>query len=163
MRYIPKGVKCGYLLYGGWISCALIGLDGVRTFPYGPTLQSLFFFWFATRALGLQKSQMHQFHKPYNKHLISLVCSVRTVTYGPSFFLPFMAQARSTRAMKIGRKKRGSISYRTDRVNEANKIFIIWLMKLVHLWFLEPERARWKSKQKQTLKCRSVRESTDPV
>ena len=37
--------------------------------------------------------------------LISLVCFVRTVSYGPSFFLPFMAQARSARAMKTRKEK----------------------------------------------------------
>ena len=39
--------------------------------------------------------------------------SVRTVNYGPSFFF---------------RKKQGSIIYSTDRKNEANKMFIIWLL-----------------------------------
>ena len=42
---------------------------------------------------------------------------VCTASYGPSFFLPW----------KQGRKKRGSITCRTDRANEANKMFIIWL------------------------------------
>ena len=38
-----------------------------------------------------------------------------------------MAQARSARAMKTRKKKRGSITCRTDRANEANNMFIIWL------------------------------------
>ena len=49
--------------------------------------------------------------------------------YGPgcfrSFYL-FMAQARSASAMKTRKekKKRGSITYCTDRANEANNMFI---------------------------------------
>ena len=35
---------------------------------------------------------------------------------------------------KQGRKKRGSINYRTDRANEANKMFIIWLWWLLRFW-----------------------------
>ena len=35
---------------------------------------------------------------------------------------------------KQGRKKRGSITYRTDRANEANKMFIIWLCWLFRFW-----------------------------
>ena len=35
-----------------------------------------------------------------NTCLLLAECEVRTASYGPSFFLPFMAQARSARAMK---------------------------------------------------------------
>ena len=50
--------------------------------------------------------------------LTNLVFSVRTVSYGPSFFpLRFMAQAR-----------RGSVTYGTDREDEVSKIFIISLL-----------------------------------
>ena len=35
---------------------------------------------------------------------------------------------------KQGRKKRGSITCRTDRANEANKMFIIWLWWLFRFW-----------------------------
>ena len=35
---------------------------------------------------------------------------------------------------KQGRKKRGSITCRTDRANEANKMFIIWLCWLFGFW-----------------------------
>ena len=35
---------------------------------------------------------------------------------------------------KQGRKKRGSITCRTDRANEANKMFIIWLCRLFRFW-----------------------------
>ena len=55
------------------------------------------------------------------------------VSYGPNFFfLPFIAQARRALVMKTRKeKKQGSITYRTDRANEAiNKMFIIWLCSL---------------------------------
>ena len=58
--------------------------------------------------------------------LINLVCLVRTVSYGPSFFPRLMTQARSMQAMRRG-EKQGSITYSTDQANEVNKIFIIWL------------------------------------
>ena len=45
-----------------------------------------------------------------------------------------MAQARSARAMKTRKKKRGSITCLTDRANEANKMFIIWLCWLFRFW-----------------------------
>ena len=35
---------------------------------------------------------------------------------------------------KQGRKKRGSITCCTDRANEANKTFIIWLCRLFRFW-----------------------------
>ena len=35
---------------------------------------------------------------------------------------------------KQGRKKRGSITCHTDRANEANKMFIIWLCWLFGFW-----------------------------
>ena len=35
---------------------------------------------------------------------------------------------------KQGRKKRGSITCRTDRANEANKMFVIWLCWLFRVW-----------------------------
>ena len=38
-------------------------------------------------------------------NLLLAECSVRTASYGPSFFLPFMAQARSVRAMKTRKEK----------------------------------------------------------
>ena len=60
-------------------------------------------------------------------HLLLAECEVRTASYGPSFFLPFMAQVRSVRAMKTRKEKRGSITCRIDQANEANKMFIIWL------------------------------------
>ena len=40
---------------------------------------------------------------------------------------------------KQGRKKRGSITCRTDRANEANKMFIIWLCWLFRVWIGDRE------------------------
>ena len=40
----------------------------------------------------------------FNNNLLLAECEVRTASYGPSFFLPFMAQA-------LGRKKRGSSTH----------------------------------------------------
>ena len=39
------------------------------------------------------------------KYLLLAECKVRTASYGPSFFLPFMAQARSARVIKIRKEK----------------------------------------------------------
>ena len=39
------------------------------------------------------------------KYLLLAKCEVRTASYGPSFFLPFMAQVQSTRAMKTRKEK----------------------------------------------------------
>ena len=39
------------------------------------------------------------------KYLLLAECEVRTASYGPSFFLPFMVQARSARAMKTRKEK----------------------------------------------------------
>ena len=38
-------------------------------------------------------------------YLLLAECEVRTASFGPSFFLPFMAQARSARAMKTRKEK----------------------------------------------------------
>ena len=38
-------------------------------------------------------------------YLLLAECEVRTASYGPSFFLPFMAQERSARAMKTRKEK----------------------------------------------------------
>ena len=38
-------------------------------------------------------------------YLLLAECEVRTASYGPSFFLPFMAQARSARATKTRKEK----------------------------------------------------------
>ena len=49
-----------------------------------------------------------------------------------SFLLRPKREARGT--WKQGRKKRESITCRTDRANEANKMFIIWLCWLFRFW-----------------------------
>ena len=46
---------------------------------------------------------------------------MRTVNYGPSFF-------PSIYGPKSMEKKRGSVINSTDRKDEANKMFIIWLL-----------------------------------
>ena len=38
-------------------------------------------------------------------YLLLAECEVRMASYGPSFFLPFMAQVRSVRAMKTRKEK----------------------------------------------------------
>ena len=67
-----------------------------------------------------------------DNNLLLAECEVGTASYGPSFSLPFMAQAR--RPWKQGRKKWGSITCPTDWANEANKMFIIWLCWLFRFW-----------------------------
>ena len=57
-----------------------------------------------------------------NTYLLLAECEVRTASYRPSFFASFYGPSEN----KEG-KKRGSITYRTDRADEANKMFIIWL------------------------------------
>ena len=42
---------------------------------------------------------------PENINLLFAECEVRTASYGPSFFLHFMAQARSAWAMKTRKEK----------------------------------------------------------
>ena len=49
-----------------------------------------------------------------------------------SFLLWPKREAR--RPWKQGRKKRGSLTCHTDRANEANKMFIIWLCWLFRFW-----------------------------
>ena len=70
-----------------------------------------------------------------NLYLLLAECEVRTASYGPSFFLPFMAQAQSARAMKT-RKEKTRIHNLPVRTwaNEANKMFIIWLCWLFRFW-----------------------------
>ena len=38
-------------------------------------------------------------------YLLLAECEVRTTSYGPSFFLPFMTQTRSARAMRTRKEK----------------------------------------------------------
>ena len=84
-------------------------------------------------------------------YLLLAEFSVRTVNYGSSFFSIDLWPKRE-RAWAINRwKKRGSVIYSTDRKNEANKMFIIWLLSvwatenkckavvLYTFWFIQVE------------------------
>ena len=68
---------------------------------------------------------------------ISLISRVRGpysklwTEFFPSFYGPIAK--RVGHENKEG-KKRGSITCRTDRANEANKMFIIWLCRLFRFW-----------------------------
>ena len=62
-----------------------------------------------------------------NIYLLLTEFEGRTVSYGPSFF-PFAYGPSANRAgHKLTGKKRGSVTYSTDRENEVSKIFIISL------------------------------------
>ena len=54
--------------------------------------------------------------------LIIAECEVRTASYGPSFSCFYGPSAKSAGNENKEGKKRGSISCRTDRANEANKM-----------------------------------------
>ena len=54
----------------------------------------------------------------FRLYLLLAEFSVRTVNHGPSFF-PSIYGPRASR---------GSVIYSTDRKNEANKMFIMWLL-----------------------------------
>ena len=62
-----------------------------------------------------------------NIYLFLIECEVRTYVTDRVFSI-LMAQAQGARAM---RKKQESVTYGTDRANEVNKIFIIWLFFLL--------------------------------
>ena len=54
------------------------------------------------------------FTLPYNKYLLLTQLEVRTVSYGPSFFLFDLWPKREVCGHKQKRKKRGSVSYSMD-------------------------------------------------
>ena len=58
----------------------------------------------------------------FDRYLLLTEFEVRTVSYGPSFFPLIFALGPY-----INGKKRGSVTYSTDRENEVSKIFIISL------------------------------------
>ena len=60
-----------------------------------------------------------------HKYLLLTEFEGRTVSYGPSFFL--LPSAKRAGHKSKG-KKRGSVTYSTDRENEVSKIFIISLV-----------------------------------
>ena len=68
------------------------------------------------------------------EHLINILLaefSVRSVNYGPSVFPSIYGPSASRLGHKSMEKKRGSVIYTTDRKNEANKMFIIWLLPVL--------------------------------
>ena len=77
-----------------------------------------------------------------NTYLLLAECEVRTASYAPSFFPFFLWPKHAGHENKEG-KKRGSITCRTDRANEANKIVIIWLCWL----FPERNKMIWRFKR----------------
>ena len=62
-----------------------------------------------------------------NKYLLLTEFEGRTVSYGPSFFPFDLLPKREVRGPEIEGKKRGSVTYSTDRENEVSKKFIISL------------------------------------
>ena len=60
-----------------------------------------------------------------NKYLLLTEFEGRTVSYGPSFFYGPSAKRAGHKSKG---KKRGSVTYSTDRENEVSKIFIISLV-----------------------------------
>ena len=67
-------------------------------------------------------------------NLLLAECEVRTASYGPSFFLPFMAQARSARAMKTRKEKTRIHNLPYGLSKRGYKMFIIWLCWLFRFW-----------------------------
>ena len=61
----------------------------------------------ATDGPGTDHSAAREISQAYNKYLLLAECEVRTASYGPSFFLPFMVQARNTWAIKTRKEKNG--------------------------------------------------------
>ena len=66
--------------------------------------------------------------------LLLAECEVRTASLDRVFFFLLWPKREARGPWKQGRKKRGSITCRTDRANETNKMFIIWLCWLFRFW-----------------------------
>ena len=61
-------------------------------------------------------------------YLLLAECEVCTASYEPGFFFPFyVPSAKCAGHENKEGKKWGSITCCTDRANEANTMFIIWL------------------------------------
>ena len=72
----------------------------VRTATYGPGIDQ------SQHAKSVSHIIICSNNNIYNNtYLLLAECEVRTASCGPSFFLPFMAQARSARAMKTRKEK----------------------------------------------------------
>ena len=71
----------------------------------------------------------------HNKYLLLVDCEVRTASYGPSFFPSFYGPSaeRAGHENKEG-KKQGTMICRTNRANDASKMFIIWFCWLFRFW-----------------------------
>ena len=67
-----------------------------------------------------------------NTDLLLTEFEVRAVSYGPSFF-PFDLWPKRAGHKSQG-KKRGSVTYSTDREDEVSKIFIISLLCVWRVW-----------------------------
>ena len=72
-------------------------------------------------------------HIQEHKYLLLTEFEVRTVSYGPSFSSRIYGPNVKRTGHKSERKKRGSVTYSTDRENEVCKIFIISQNKLLNL------------------------------
>ena len=59
-----------------------------------------------------------------NKYLLLTEFEGRTVSNGPSFFSSIYGPSAKRAGHKSKGKKRGSVTYSTDRANEVSKIFI---------------------------------------
>ena len=66
--------------------------------------------------------------------LLLAECEVRTASLDRVFFFLLWPKREARGPWKQGRKKRGSITCLTDRANETNKMFIIWLCWLFRFW-----------------------------
>ena len=84
--------------------------------------------WVLQPSQGKLKTMVMQNLGGANKCLLLAEFSVRTVNYGPSFFASIYGPSVKRAGHKSMEKKRGSVIYSTDRRNEANKMFIIWLL-----------------------------------
>ena len=66
-----------------------------------------------------------------NTYLLLGEFSVRTVNYGPSFLPSIYGPSGKRAGHKSMEKKPGSVINSTDRKNQANKMFIIWLLPVL--------------------------------
>ena len=85
-------------------------------------LRTVLIFFFLTESTIYTKRFIPFCEHTCNTYLLLTEFEVRTVSYGPSFF-PFASRL----GHKSTGKKRGSVTYSTDRENEVSKIFIISL------------------------------------
>ena len=110
--------------------CIIFGLHCMSLFKIMSILQNN----------KILKSEIYMWHTSYISNFCStILCyetcrndiylfqtgfEVRTVSYGPSFPLRFMAQAQSARAINR-RGKQGPVTYGTDGEDKVSKMFIM--------------------------------------